>query len=474
MSSSLLLNNISLYYPHKICFAEFTTQIHPGQRIAIIGNNGVGKSCLLKIIHKLYEPTEGKVMHPQDVVFGYVPQVVEDFSNLSGGQRLNKALTQALAVQPNILLLDEPTNHLDLNNRKSIMRMLNAYHGTLIVASHDVELLRHCVDTIWHIDNAKVHIFSGRYDDYIREIKLKRISIEKDLVLLDRQRNNVHEELMKEQSRAKKSKLRGEKHIKQRKWPTVVSAAKVMRAVETGGRKQKAINDKKQALTEQLLQMRIPEVIKPKFILASGCQSSQTIVSISEGSCGYNHSILHNISLTVHGSERVAIRGDNGSGKSLLLKAIRGDQTITREGSWYVPESRDIGYLDQHYQTLDPNKTVIEEIIKVLPDHPYKEIRSHLNDFLFRKNEEVNALVSTLSGGEKARLSLAQIAAKPPALMLLDEITNNLDLLTREHMIAVLKEYPGAMIVISHDEDFLKQIGIETYYVVEKQRLLLI
>jgi ATPase subunit of ABC transporter with duplicated ATPase domains len=132
----------------------------------------------------------------------------------------------------------------------------------------------------------------------------------------------------------------------------------------------------------------------------------------------------------------------------------------------------DIGYLDQHYGTLSPKKSVLETIADLVPTWSHAEIRRHLNDFLFRKNAEVNALVATLSGGEKVRLTLAQIAAKTPQLLILDEITNNLDLETREHVIQVLKEYPGSMIVISHDEDFLHAIDIQSWYEVKNGTVL--
>ena len=136
------------------------------------------------------------------------------------------------------------------------------------------------------------------------------------------------------------------------------------------------------------------------------------------------------------------------------------DACVIKSGNWYAPKISDIGYLDQHYGTLSAEKTVLETIAELVPTWPHIEVRRHLNDFLFRKNEEVNALVSTLSGGEKARLSLAQIAAKTPKLLILDEITNNLDLETKDHVIQVLKSYPGAMIVISHEADFLEEVGI--------------
>jgi len=272
------------------------------------------------------------------------------------------------------------------------------------------------------------------------------------------------ETVMKEQVRAAKSRAKGEKHIEQRKWPTIVSDAKARRAAETSGRKKKAINHNKQDLIDQLSELRLPEILKPKFSLEVSGVGSKALVFIQEGACGYDELILQNIYLSVGAQDRMAIRGDNGSGKTTLIKAILNDPSVTKSGDWYVPNREDIGYLDQHYGTLDPHKTALETIHDLVPTWTHGDIRRHLNDFLFRKNEEVNALIKTLSGGEKARLTLAQIAAKTPKLLILDEITNNLDLETRAHVIQVLKDYPGAMMVISHDEDFLKAIQITNFY----------
>ncbi|HUX78872.1 MAG TPA: ABC-F family ATP-binding cassette domain-containing protein [Alphaproteobacteria bacterium] len=457
-------HNTGLSFPQKVCFEGLTTQIQYGNRIAIMGQNGCGKSTLLKMLQGLVEPNEGDIHVPYDVVFGYVPQVIEEFESLSGGQRLNEALTQALVLDPNVLLLDEPTNHLDLRNRRSLMRLLQTYPGTLIVASHDVELLRSCIDTLWHIESGKVHIFSGNYDDYMQEFDIKRASVEQELSNLNRQKKETHHALMKEQTRAKISRAKGEKHIEQRKWPTIVSDAKARQAVETSGCKKSAISHKKQELVDRLSELRLPEIIKPKFSLTASDIGLKDLVSIREGLCGYKEPILKDITLSVGSMERIAIMGDNGSGKTTLIKAILDDATITKSGSWLMPKREDIGYLDQHYNTLNSQKTVLEVIHDLIPTWSHADIRSHLNDFLLRKNEEINAPVHTLSGGEKARLSLAQIAAKTPKLLILDEITNNLDLETREHVIQVLTDYPGAMIVISHDEDFLKAIKVTHFY----------
>ena len=146
------------------------------------------------------------------------------------------------------------------------------------------------------------------------------------------------------------------------------------------------------------------------------------------------------------------------------LKAICRNGQVVKKGDWYLPAPKQIGYLDQHYATLDPEQTVCDLLSNIRLDWSHREIREHLNDFLFRKNEEVDRLVKNLSGGEKARLSLSLIAARTPQLLILDEITNNIDLETKQHLIQVLRDYPGAMIVVSHEESFLNQIGVNTLY----------
>lgn len=448
----ITLNKLYLELPHKTCFADFCTIINYGDRIAIIGRNGNGKTSLLQMIGSSLS----------DLNIGYVPQIIQTLDDLSGGERFNKALTEALRLDPDILILDEPTNHLDLDNRKSLIRMLNNYSGTLIIVSHDVELLRKCMDIFWHIDNGKISKFTGSYDDYMKDIYLKRSSIEKELLRLDRERKDMHQALMQEEQRAAKSKQKGQKSIDNKKWPTITGHTKARRAEETSGSKRQAINNKKDPLIQELQDLRLPEQITPKFLLPFTNSNSGSVLSIIEGSVGYQKQILENININLYSGEKLAITGKNGSGKSTILKAILKDHKVVRSGNWYV--TNDIGYLDQHYNNLDLTKTVFENIAKIVPHWNEQEIRKHLNDFLFRKTEEVNALVQNISGGEKLRLSLAVIAAKTPRLLLLDEITNNLDLETRQHVIEVLKEYPGSIVIISHDDDFLNEIEIKDFY----------
>ncbi len=449
----ILLEDISLSFPHKTCFEDFNAQIYPGQSIGIIGPNGSGKSTLLRMIAEF---CAGR----PDIVLGHVPQIIEDLDALSGSQRFQCALSQALSQQPNILLLDEPTNHLDIKNRKALMRMLRGFQGTLLVVSHDPELLRTCIDTLWHLDTGRIKIYSDSYDDFTENLRLKRETIESKLAGLKAQKRETHERLMKEQERAQKSRQKGEKSIRERKWPTVKSPAKVSRANETFGNKKKALRNEREDLIGQLSELRIPESIVPKFSIESGdINPSETVIFVSDGACGYDRPILTSINFQLKATERVAIMGDNGSGKTTFVRAILQGSQVRRTGVWRSLPSESIGYLDQHYQNLRPDWNALEHIQACRPQWTHAEIRRFLNDFLFRKNEEVNLPLRLLSGGERARLSLAQIAAKTPRLLILDELTNNLDLETRNHVTGVLREYPGALLVISHDDDFRKSLG---------------
>ncbi|WP_298622466.1 ATP-binding cassette domain-containing protein [uncultured Legionella sp.] len=464
MTRLIQLVDLSLYFSNKICFEAFTHNIHFGDRIALIGDNGSGKSSMLKIINKLMPPSDGSVFYSNNPSVAYVPQLIID-SNISGAERFNQALTSALSKSPDVLLLDEPTNHLDAKNRYSLMRLLEQYSGTLIIASHDVQLLRQNEYCFWQFHQNKITVFQGQFAHLQQQNTKNRQTIELEISQLRQQKKQNHQALMQEQHRAKKSRLKGEKSLHQAKWPTIVSKSKVLRAQETSGKKKKALTENKEQLLNRLKELSVEEDITPHFELKGSINSSKALVTIRGGSITYNtNPILENINLNITSTSRIALIGLNGSGKSTLAKGIMNDNNMVREGFWLTPARKDIGYLDQHYQQLIEHDTVLETLQKSRPDWNHLELRKHLNDFLFRNNGEVNSRVSMLSGGEKARLSLAQIAANPPKLLILDEITNNLDLKTRAHVITLLNKYPAPFIVISHDSDFLEHIGINEYY----------
>ncbi|CDZ78722.1 putative ABC transporter ATP-binding protein YheS [Legionella massiliensis] len=466
MHKPFRISNLALGFAHKLCFQDFNAEISYGERIAIIGNNGSGKSSLLKLLMGKLDSLEGRIVQPADCTFGYVPQIINDFDSQSGGQRFNTALTKALAPSPNILLLDEPTNHLDQYNRKALFRLLDAYPGTLIIVSHDQELLRRSVNTLWHIKSNKISVFTGNYDDYCQELAIQYRSVHEELTRLATQKKESHKKLMKEQERTKKRKTYGEKKYGDDK---LALRSAQGRGQATANKNRKNIAAEKESILEQLKELQQPEIIKIKFSLSTGQLTAKNLITINSGLAGYHNPILSQINFSLSATERLAIVGSNGSGKTTLIKAILSQASLRMGGEWFTPKPGDIGYLDQHYSTLSNEQTVFDAIADLgLNWHP-ADIRRHLNYFLFRKNEEINKRIADLSGGEKARLCLAQIAAKTPRLLILDEITNNLDLQTKEQIIQVLNEFPAAMIVISHDKDFLEAIKINRRYLIEKE-----
>ena len=469
MHQPISLNKIAHSFQDKLCFGPFSTTIYPGKKIAIIGRNGSGKSTLLKIIQGVQEPSSGMVTIPPGIVFGYVPQLVTAYTQMSGSERFNKALSGVIAKHPDVLCLDEPTNHLDKKNRAALMRMLKQFLGTLIMVSHDVELLRNCIDEIWLIDNNKVTIFSGNYDDYLREHERIVAATQEKLQQLTKSKKQMKQSLAKEQQRVAHSK----KAHKNENDRTLIERMKETASL-TEGRNKGKLNKQLDKISAELSEIHIPKTIQPSFHLNPASSSpSKTIVSITEGSCGYDSPILHAIQFRLNGGQRVALHGDNGSGKTTFIKAILHEEHIFRLGDWHTPKREAIGYIDQQYATLDAYSTVLDAIQAVAPGWNMLEMRKHLNAFLFSKNEVVYAPIHTLSGGERARLSLAQMAARSPMLLILDEITNNVDLETRGHIVQVLQEYPGAMIVISHDETFLQVLNIDTHYSIQDGKLMI-
>lgn len=471
----ITINNLALAINDKICFENFSTHIYSGKHILIMGNNGTGKSTLLKMIleskiQNIISPTQGNVNVPIGTVFGYVPQTITDYEKLSGGQRFNQELSYALSLHPDVLLLDEPTNHLDLKNRHSLIRMLQRWQKTLLIVSHDPEILNLKFDEIWHIEHGKILIFKGDYAAYCVEHAQKQQTITHQREQLQKEKRQLKKMVELEHKRAGNSKS-AHKHENDR----VLLGSLKERGSQTAGKNLKKLSKTQEAISNQLGDTFVHKKIEPKFNLnARTISSGKSIVSIMNGSCGYLNPVLTNIHIQLTGNDRLAIIGDNGSGKSTFIKALLKDPEITIDGTWQMPEDNAIGYLDQHYSNLNPDLTAQETIQEVVPDWDNLAVRKHLNDFLFSSQKEVMNKVSHLSGGEKARLSLAQIAAQNPALLLLDEITNNIDLQTREHVIEVLSQYPGAMIIVSHDPQFLQALSVSTYYKAENGKLELV
>ncbi|GGP22769.1 erythromycin ABC transporter ATP-binding protein [Silvimonas iriomotensis] len=453
----LQIEGLGVSHGRKVCFSGFSSAIERGQRIAILGDNGSGKSSLLNVLAGLAMPSEGAVRSVAGLRYGHVVQIQQDEATFSGGERVSRAIGAALAQQPDILLLDEPTNHLDGPNRRALYRMLRHFGGAVVLVTHDVALLDEACDTLWHLEQGRITVFAGRYRDYMAERARQRASLAGQFAQNRRAAKSAHEALMKEQERAAHARQHGARSIENGKWATVKSLTKLGRSNTTAGRKQADLRTQREDIAEQLEQVRQAATIVPHFHLPAA-RGRDGVVQISHGRVGYGVPLLGDVHLQLNQGDRLALVGRNGSGKSTLARAMLGDAAISRQGDWLLPAPEQVGYLDQHYATLAPALSAQDALRALVPGWTEAQRRQHLADFLFFDTVAVSTPAAALSGGERARLALALIAARPPQLLILDEVTNNLDLTVRQHVIDILRDYPGAMVLISHDEDFLAQL----------------
>ncbi|MDN3611393.1 ABC-F family ATP-binding cassette domain-containing protein [Vibrio ostreicida] len=466
-------HHVSLTVDTQPLIDDFSAAIQNGDRIGIIGRNGSGKSCLLRLMLGTLSPAKGKVMRGKDLRMGYVSQTDTGHASLSGGQRFQQKLTQALSIGPDMLLLDEPTNHLDRANLKSLMRLLTHFSGTLVMVSHDEALLRACTDRIWAIDHGRIDTFTGHYDHYLVARQQRRAKLTKDIAALERAKQQTHQKRMKAQNRAASSKAQGQKSIDNRKWATIVSKTKTDRGNTSTNKKQAELRQTQAALAGQLHELHVPDAIRPSFALSLYSPSKGVLISAHNGRLGYEDKgdVLSEINLTINQGDRILISGNNGSGKSTLIRAFLGDDGVNIAGEWTRVERQHITYLDQHYANLDPMLSVFDSLKTLKPQWTQQEIRTKLNAFLFRSNDEVQRRTECLSGGEKARLSLCLIAVVASKMLILDEVSNNLDLETKAHVKAIIRHYPGTLVLISHEPAFIQGVGCDRHWRIEQGKV---
>ncbi|APX14112.1 ABC-F family ATP-binding cassette domain-containing protein [Tateyamaria omphalii] len=500
-------------------FTELNLTFGPG-RTGLVGRNGTGKSTLLRLIAGELAPSSGTITRPPAV--GFLRQTPEhrpedtladlfevrddlailnradqgtatadDLANadwtlvarletaltssgldlpintplgaLSGGQRTRAGLAALMFQHPDVLLLDEPTNHLDRAGRTYVIDALRAWTGCAIIASHDRTLLAG-MDAIVELTTLGARTYGGNYTAY-REMKSAELaSAQQDLARATRSVTETEARARRAAERKVRTDRQGRQLRASGSQSKLVLDAAKERSEGSGSAaarlRNRQVEDAETALETA---RKSVEVLEPMVmdIPASGLAKGRDVLQVDRLTFGYasDAPILRYISLTLRGPERIAIVGPNGSGKSTLLACIHGDLPVV-SGSvrLHVPAA----LLDQDMSLLDPNETVRDALARLDPKASENDRRAVLARFLFR-GEDALQQVGTLSGGQRLRAGLACTLghSQPPQLLLLDEPNNHLDIEAVETLEAALRVFDGAILIVSHDDMFLDQIGVQ-------------
>ncbi len=467
MSQLLHIKNFSLSINHSILIQNFSANIFPGDRIVLIGRNGSGKTTLLKTIANNLTQENRSIHAPEGLDIGFVPQQIPTEGSLSDGMKTIQCIRKTMKESVELLLLDEPTNYLDTEHRDMLKHLLIHYPGAIILVSHDEEFLNFFAEQIWEIEHSKINIFNGTYQEHLRFKKNNQETLISGLKSLKNQLIKTKQGAIKEQQRTSKSK-----RVNKKENDKNLLAKMKDTGSKTAGKNSSKINSIKIRTEEALAENFIRKEIQPNFLFkGKESEKNKFILSISDGSCGYQSPILSSISLHLDYGEKIHITGKNGSGKSTLLGAIMHLTNIRKEGDWYSPKLEDIGYFSSSWHFPDDTITVYEYIANQMPECSLAERRKHLNHYMFRSNREVEKPIKVLSGGERVRLAFCTIGARYPQLLILDEITNNLDIEMKKGVRKVINAFPGSVILVSHDSAFIETINIDRRYIIEDGRL---
>ena len=375
---------------------------------------------------------------------------------LSGGQKTRVSLGKLLLTKPDILLLDEPTNHLDLNSITWLETYLLNYPGAVFIVSHDRFFLNRVVTKVIEVENGTIRMYSGNYKDYADKKQQIRDAMLKEY--LNQQREIKHQEAVIEKLRS----FNREKSIKR-------------------------AESREKLLNKMTLVEKPQDAAKEMHLtLEPSCISGNDVLMVEDLSKAFDSQVLfQNISFEIKRGEHVAVIGDNGTGKTTLLKIL--NQVVPPDtGSFTLGSKVKIGYYDQEHHVLHEDKNIFDEISDDYPTLTNTQIRNTLAAFQFT-GDDVYKLIGDLSGGEKGRVSLAKLMLSEANFLILDEPTNHLDIVSKEILEKALNEYTGTVLYVSHDRYFINQtatrilelvnqtfvnyIGNYDYYLEKKEEL---
>lgn len=504
----LACQNISKAYGITEILNNINFHIEAKEKLAIVGINGAGKSTLLKIIMGEEEADEGQVVIGKDISVGYLAQhqdsyydktifeellsvkqdVIElqeqirlleqnmknlegaeleaglerytrmnhtfeqqdgyafesqvtgilkglgfeeaDFnrpvSELSGGQKTRVSLGRLLLARPDVILLDEPTNHLDLNSIAWLENYLKSYDGAVIIVSHDRYFLDKIVTKVVELENTKSTIYHGNYSYYAA--KREEVRLSKYRAYMNQQAEIKHQEAVI----TKLKQFNREKSIRRA--------------------------ESREKMLDKLERLEKPQQVNDemRLTLTPDIESGNDVLYIEGLSKSFGqHTLFTNIGMDIKRGERVALIGNNGTGKTTILKII--NQLLPKNsGKIILGAQVHIGYYDQEHQVLHPDKTIFDELHDAYPDMTNTRIRNVLAAFLFT-GDEVFKEIRDLSGGERGRVSLAKLMLSNANFLILDEPTNHLDITSKEILENALKNYTGTILYVSHDRYFINQ-----------------
>jgi len=443
----------------KQILQDISFTISEGEKVGLLGKNGSGKTTLFKILMGEEASDDGFIsIQPKTAQIGYLPQVINAGNQLSSGQRLKKQFRELLATAPDMLLLDEPTNHLDRPGLQWLEKSVTSFSGPVLLVSHDRYFLDRVVDKIFELENGAVKVYGGNYSFYKQQKQIEQAAHLQRYEQQQQEIGKLQRALVTKRQTVQKSAAQSAPTRDRDKFAAFLFANRVGRKF---GKQIQALENRLASL-EQVDKpqpnLELRALFKPKQ------ESSQTVVRLKSVNL---KNIISDISLTIQKGQRMALIGNNGSGKTTLLKLVLGELTPD-SGEVSLGNGVRIGYLSQEHQELNTDKTVLDELAGEYIDQTesYKLLRRFL-----LPPEKIRQPVKLLSSGEQAKLLLAKIMTNGANFIILDEPTNHLDIPSREAIEEALANYPGTLLVVSHDRYFLDRIGITDFIKLEGGKL---
>ena len=429
----LNISNLSKSYVGQSVLKEVSFHLEEKEKAAIVGINGSGKTTLLRCILGIEEADEGGIAFSKDKKMAYLAQQHadmeqedEEYESLSGGQKTKKRLEEILMEKPDLLILDEPTNHLDIGSIQWLEKVLKRYDGAVLLVSHDRYFLDKIVTKVIDLERGKARMYLGNYTAYAEKKKMIREAERK--AYENQQAEIKHQEAVIE----KLKQFNREKSIKRAE-----SREKLLSKVERLEQPEDLQNE-----------MRL--LFMPREASGNDVLIAKDLGKSFDGKRLFSHGTF-----SIQRGEHVAVIGDNGTGKTTLLKILNG-LIQADEGEFRLGSKVRIAYYDQEHAVLHMEKTLFDEIQDTYPDMNNTRVRNVLAAFLFT-GDDVYKKVGDLSGGERGRVSLAKLMLSDANFLILDEPTNHLDIQGKEVLEEAIRNYEGTVLYVSHDRYFINQ-----------------